>query len=155
MPQYEWQGSKTYLPKVLNHGIFLVVPAVVGVLHPIIDVNLRDTTDEQLQFPLVKYIDKICRYELVETLDKGVELLLYTLLNAPFCHEPAKHVSLESQNKAGRRRNILDIFLLVVVVHWDIPSSRLQINSLLLTKDFVFDGKVLENDILNVVLEHP
>lgn len=154
-PQYEWQGSKTYLPKVLYHGILLVVPAVVGVLHPIIDVNLGNTTDEQLQLPLVKHIDKICRYELVEALDKGVELLLYTLLNTPFRHKPAKYVSIGSQNKAGQDGNILDVFLLVVVINWDVSSSRLQVNSLLLTKDFVFNGKVLENDIVNVVLEHP
>lgn len=48
--------------------------------------------------------------------------------------------------------NILDIFLLVIVGDFNIPSSRLEVNSVLLTKDLILDGKVLENDVINIVL---
>lgn len=89
----------TYLPEVLNHGILFVVASVIGVLHPVVNVDFRDTTNEQFKLPLVKDVDEIGRDELVEALDEGVELLLDTLLNAPLCYESGKRWSVRGKNR--------------------------------------------------------
>lgn len=81
------RGAVTNLPEVLDYGILFIITSVVGVLHPIVDINLGDTTNEQLKLPLIKDVDKIGGDELVEALDEGIELLLYTLLDTPFCYE--------------------------------------------------------------------
>lgn len=81
---------ETDLPEILDDGILLVVTTVIGVLDPIIDINLTDTTDEQLKLSLIKDVDEISRDELVEALNKSLELLVDTLLNAPFCYEPVE-----------------------------------------------------------------
>lgn len=47
--------------------------------------------------------------------------------------------------------HLLDVFLLVVIRHLHVSSARLEIDSLLLAKDLVLDGKVLKDDIINVV----
>jgi hypothetical protein len=49
----------SYLPEVLDDGILFVVAAVVGVLGPVIDINLRNTTNEQLKLTLIEDVDKI------------------------------------------------------------------------------------------------
>ena len=86
-----------YLPEVLYHRITLSVAAVIGVLLPVVDIDICDTTNEQLKLTLVEDIDEIGRDELVEALHEGVELFINTLLNAPFRDEPAKLVSNGSQ----------------------------------------------------------
>lgn len=48
--------------------------------------------------------------------------------------------------------NVLDVFPFVVVSDLNIPSSRLEIDDVLLTKDLILDGEVLENNIVNVVV---
>lgn len=77
-----------YLPEVLDHEITLGVAAVVGVFLPVVDVDVRDTTDEEFELALVEDVDEVCGDEFVEALHEGVELLLDTLLNAPLCDEP-------------------------------------------------------------------
>jgi len=79
---------ETDLPEVLNDGILLIVTTVIGVLDPVIDINLTDTTNEQLKLSLIKDVDEISRDKLVEALNESLELLVDTLLDAPFCHEP-------------------------------------------------------------------
>lgn len=49
----------TYLPEVLNDGILLVVTTVVGVLGPIIDVDLGNTTNEEFKLTLIEDINKV------------------------------------------------------------------------------------------------
>jgi hypothetical protein len=49
----------SYLPEVLDDGILFVVAAVVGVLGPVIDINLRNTTNEQLKLTLIEDVDKV------------------------------------------------------------------------------------------------
>jgi len=78
---------ETDLPEILDDGILLVVTTIIGVLDPIININLADTTNEQLELSLIEDIDEIGRDELVEALNKSLELLVDTLLNAPFCYE--------------------------------------------------------------------
>lgn len=82
--------SVAYLPEVLDHKITFGVAAVVGVFLPVVDIDVCDTSYEQLEFALVENVDKVCGNELMETLHEGVELLLDTLLNAPLRDEPGR-----------------------------------------------------------------
>lgn len=135
---YKWMdAAKTYLPEVLDYGILLFVAAVVGVLHPVIDIDLAYTADEQLQLSLVEDVDEVSWDKLVESLDEGVELLLDTLLNAPF-GDQTENVSKEAVI-FRLEVDILNVFLLVLVRHLNIPSAGLEINGNLLTKHLILD----------------
>jgi len=48
--------------------------------------------------------------------------------------------------------NILDVFLLVFVRNFDVPTTGLEVHSLPLAKDLVFDREMLEYHIINVVV---
>ena len=74
-------------PEVLNNLIILGVSTVVGVLLPVLDVDICDTTDKKLELALIKNIDQILWNKLVEPAKEGVELLLDAFLNAPFCDQ--------------------------------------------------------------------
>lgn len=50
-------GERTDLPEVDNDFVGFRVTSVVGVLLPILDVDVGDTTDEELQFALVEDVD--------------------------------------------------------------------------------------------------
>jgi hypothetical protein len=76
--------SADYLPEVLNDLVLLLVTAVVGMLLPVVDIDIGDTTDEQLKFALVKYVDKIRWNQFIESGHEGIELLLNSLHNLPF-----------------------------------------------------------------------
>lgn len=78
----------TYLPEVLHHDITFGVAAVVGVLLPVVNVDVCDTSYEQLKLALVEHVDQVCGDELVEALHEGVKLLLHTLLNTPLGDKP-------------------------------------------------------------------
>lgn len=56
---YNVESDDSYLPEVLDNGILFVVAAVVGVLGPVVDINLGDTTDQQLELTLIKDVDEI------------------------------------------------------------------------------------------------
>jgi hypothetical protein len=75
-------------PEVLDDFIILRVSAVVGVLLPVFDINVGDTTDKKLQLALVKHVDQVSRDELMEAGDEVLELLFNTLLNTPLSYEP-------------------------------------------------------------------
>ena len=49
--------SSDHLPEVLDHFVLLLVAAVVGVLLPVLDINIGDTADKEFEFALVKHID--------------------------------------------------------------------------------------------------
>ena len=76
-------------PEVLDDLIVLGVAAVVGVLLPVVHVDICDTADQQLELALVEHIDQIRRDQLVEAGDEGGELLLDSLLDAPLCDQAA------------------------------------------------------------------
>lgn len=76
------------LPEILDDLVLLLVAAVIGVLLPVFDVDVGDTTDEQLEFALVEDVDEIGWDELVEAGHKGVELLLDSLHDLPFRNQP-------------------------------------------------------------------
>jgi hypothetical protein len=75
------------LPEVLYDFVVLRVAAVVGVLLPVVDVDVGDAADEQLEFALVEDVDQVRGDELVEARDEGLELLFDALLDAPFGDE--------------------------------------------------------------------
>ena len=75
------------LPEVLDNLVVLRVPAVVGVLLPVLDVDVGDTADQQLELALVEDVDQIRGNEFVETAQERVELLFDALLDAPFCNQ--------------------------------------------------------------------
>jgi hypothetical protein len=82
-----------YLPEVLYDRIALGVATVVSMLLPVVDIDVCYATDEQLELTLIEDVDEVGRDELVEALNKGVKLLIDTLLNAPLCNESASLVS--------------------------------------------------------------
>lgn len=53
-------------------------------LLPVLNVDIRDTSDQQLQLPLIENADKICRNELMKSFNKIIELLLNSFFNTPF-----------------------------------------------------------------------
>jgi len=52
-------GGMSYLPEVLDDRVLLVVATVIGVLCPVVDINLGDTTNEQLELTLIEDVDKV------------------------------------------------------------------------------------------------
>jgi hypothetical protein len=72
------------------------------VLLPVIDINICDTANEQLKLALVEDVDQVGRDELVEALYESVELLVDTLLNAPFCDKPRKKSQQWQHNNTAR-----------------------------------------------------
>lgn len=70
-------------PEISYDLILFRVTPVICVLLPVLHINVCNATDEKFQLPLIKYIDKIRRYELVEASHKCVELRLDSLLNSP------------------------------------------------------------------------
>lgn len=75
------------LPEVLDNFVILRVTAVVGVLLPVIHVDVCYTTDKQLEFTLIEDVDEISGDQLVETSNEGLELFFDTFLNTPFRNE--------------------------------------------------------------------
>lgn len=78
----------THFPEVLNDFVVLSVAAIVGMLLPIIDINIRDTTNQQLQFSFIENVDEIGWYQLIETREESLELLLDSFLNSPLRNQP-------------------------------------------------------------------
>jgi len=58
-------------PEVLDDLVVLRVAAVVGVLLPVVDVDVGDTADQQFELALVEDVDQIRRDQLVESADEG------------------------------------------------------------------------------------
>lgn len=56
--------------------------SVIGVLLPIVDVDLGHTTNEQFQLSFIKDIDEFLRDELVETRHESLELLRHSSGNS-------------------------------------------------------------------------
>lgn len=76
------------LPEVLNDLVVFSVTTVIGVLLPVLNIDICDTTDKEFELTFIEDVDKIRRNKLVEAGDEGLELLLNTLLNTPFGDEP-------------------------------------------------------------------
>lgn len=146
------------LPEPLNDLVGASVRAVVGVSHPIVDVDLSNTANEQLQLTFVKDVDEFLRYELVEAEHEGVELVFHTSLNAPLGDETVvvakvNFIFKESTSKQADSKNYaLDIFSLVLLGNWDVSATRLKVGGDNLSKLVVFYRERVLNHIGNIVL---
>jgi hypothetical protein len=109
------------------------------VLLPVVDVDICDTANEQLKLTLIEDVDQVGRDELVEALHKGIELLINTLLNAPFSDEPRNEVSDSVMKTSKGCCDLLNVFLLVLVGHLNIPATLLKVHNDLLTESLVID----------------
>ena len=138
----------TYLPEINNDLVVLSVTTVIGVLLPVIDINIGDTTNQQLEFSLVKDIDQVRGDQLVEAGKECVELLLNSLLNTPFGDE-AKRLA---QSRPFREVYSLNVFLLVLVGDFNLLTSRFQFNADSFTKSLIISAKRKFKRIGNVVV---
>lgn len=75
------------LPEVLDHLVRLRVASVVGMLLPVLDIDIRNTAYEQFKFPFVENVDEVGGDKLVEASDEGVELFFHPFLDPPFRHK--------------------------------------------------------------------
>lgn len=121
------------LPEVLDHFVLFLVTAVIGVLLPVVDIDVGDTTNEQLEFSLVKDVDEVGRDQFIEPDHKSVELLLNSLHNLPLRHQ-------------------LNVLRLVLIGDGDVPTTRDQINSGSLAELLIIDGKGEFDDPFNVII---
>lgn len=79
--------AATYLPEVLNDFVGLGVASVIGVLLPVVNIDISNTANQKLKFPLIEDVDQILWDEFVETNEESVELFIDTPLNTPLCNE--------------------------------------------------------------------
>ena len=120
-------------------------------LLPVFHINIRDASNEQFKFTFIEYIDKIRWDELVETGNECVELFFHSLLDSPFGDKPAtSQPKLKEHNDFGK--SVLNIFLFVLVSHFNVPSIRLQVNGLNLSKTLVFGREGRFNNAFDIVL---
>lgn len=105
-----------------------------------------------LEFTLVKDIDQLLRNELVETGKESLELVFNSFLNSPFGDEPVESLGqIEGLPRKRWEKNLLDIFLLVLVRNFDLLSSGFQIDRDRLSKAIVFCRKGVVEDVGNIV----
>ena len=75
---------ETCLPEVLDNLIRFGIASVVGMLLPVVNIDVSYTTYQQLKLGRIKNVDEILRDELMESGGKGIELILHAFLDAPF-----------------------------------------------------------------------
>ncbi len=125
------------LPEELDHLVGFGVAAVVGMLLPVVDIDLGDTADQELELSLVEDVDEILGDELVEALLERLELLGDALLDAPLDHE-------------------VDVLLLVLVGHVDVAAAGDEILDRDDAETLIIGGEgLLEDASRDVVVEHP
>ena len=75
-------------------------------LLPVVDIDIGDTTNEQLQLAFIEDVDQILRDQLVKTIYEGVELLFHPLLDPPFGEKPVFEVSKPLFEARGSEKEI-------------------------------------------------
>ena len=100
-----------------------------GYLH----IDLRHTTDEQLQFALVKDVNEVLGDELAEARHEGIELFLDTTRDTVL-------------------DDAVDVVLLVLLRDGNVLTIGLKLNGDHLTEPFLGSGERLVDDIGDVVL---
>ena len=125
----------TYGPEVLDDFVLFGVAPVVGMLLPVLDIDVGDTADEQFELSLVEDVDEIWGNQFVEACDEGVELFFDPLLDAPFGDE-ANFVNKVPQIDR-KRCHLLYVFLLVLVGHCYVATIWLQVYCDRLTESLV------------------
>ena len=71
-------------PEIPDDLVLFCIPSVICVLLPVLNVNVCDSADEKFQLPLIKHVDEIRWYQLIEASHKSIELCLDSLLYSPF-----------------------------------------------------------------------
>jgi hypothetical protein len=121
------------LPEPLDHLVVHLVPAVVSVLGPVVDVYLGHAADEQLELALIEHGDQVEWDELAEAGHERIKLLLDTSADAVL--DDAIHV-----------------VLLVVLRHRNIRATRFQLDGDHLAEAILRRGERLVNDVSDVIL---
>jgi hypothetical protein len=133
----------------LDDLVVLGVTTVVGVLFPVVNIDVSNTADEELEFALVEDVDEVGGDELVEACDEGLELLFDALLNSPLGDEPGK-VSIS--RIPIMKFCLLDVFALVLIRDLHLLATRLQLNADSFSESLVIRGKCQFKSICNVVV---
>lgn len=123
----------TYLPEVLYHRITFSVAAVIGVLLPVVDINICDTANEQLELALVEDVDQVLRDELAEARHERVKLLLDTLRDTVL-------------------HDRVHVVLLVLLRDGDVSTARLELDRNHLAETLLDGRERLIDDVGDVVL---
>lgn len=76
------------LPEILDDVVLLLEATVVRVLLPVFHIDIRNTSNQQLQLTLIEHVDQISWDQLIETRHESIELLLDALLDLPFRDQP-------------------------------------------------------------------
>lgn len=76
------------LPEVLDNIILFLVATVVRVFLPVLHINIRNTSDQQLQFAFIEHVNQVGRDEFIEARHERIELLFNTLFDLPFRDQP-------------------------------------------------------------------
>lgn len=113
---------RDYLPEPLHNIITLGIPSIIGMLFPIVYIHLCNTTDKQLQFPLIKDINQILRDKFIESLREAIKLFLNAFLDTPVCHE-------------------INVFLFIFVGDRDILPVFFEIDGDDFAESIVFGGE--------------
>lgn len=108
-------------------------------LLPVVNIDICDTTNEKLKLALIEDVDQVGRDELVEALHESVELLVDTLLNAPFCDKSGNKVSDGNTTTLQCCCDLLNIFLLVLVRHLNVSAILLEVHDDLLAESLIID----------------
>lgn len=131
---------------------YYLLSSIVGMLLPVVDINFRHTTNEQLQLSLVKHVDELLGDKLVESRHESVELFRDSSGDSVLGNE-AKRLALPHPEMINGHS--LDVILLVVLSDLDISSSILQVDGDEFTKMLFRDGKCVLDDIGDIVFQHP
>src|ERR1700722_17036785 len=76
-------------PEILNDLILFLISSVVGMLLPVVYINIGNATNQKLKFAFVEDTHKVGWNQLVEARDERVKLLLHTFLDLPLRDKPA------------------------------------------------------------------
>src|SRR2546421_9047609 len=76
-------------PEILNDLILFLISSVVGMLLPVIYINIGNATNQKLKFAFVEDTDKVSWNQLIEPGDERVKLLLHPFLDLPLRDKPA------------------------------------------------------------------
>ena len=123
------------LPEVLDDLILFLVSTIIGMLFPIINIDVCYTTNEEFKFSFIKNVNKVRRDQLIEACDESVELFFDPFLDLPLRHESVSVSGISVQDAI----NILNIFPLAFVCHRNVTTSGLQVYRPRLTKLLVID----------------
>lgn len=140
----------TYLPKADDHLVVFGIPAVVSVLLPVIDIDVRNTTYQQFQLPFIKNVNELWRYQLVETRKEGIELFFDPLLDTPFGDEAA--VVSVSVSSAEASWNLLDVFFFILICHLDLLTARFQFDADGFTKSLIIRRERELQCVSNIII---